>query len=116
MPALPLSQPEGSSNRFFSTGALGADGAAVAVDFDLTGTVTPGSASMPEATRADPSFRDNWNVFVRQTDAGVTNVAGEVEFLPAAPAVPTTLRLLVDSDDVGNEADIEFLYMHSIIR
>ncbi len=116
MPALPLTQPEGSTNRFFSSQALAANGAAVNVDFDLTGTVTPGSASMPEDTRADPSFRDNWNVFVRQTDPGITNVAAELEFLPAAPAVPTTLRLVVDSDNVANEADIEFLYMHSIVR
>lgn len=116
MPALPLSQPAGSSNRFYSSQALAANGVAQNVDFDLTGTVTPGSASMPEATRADKSFRDNWNIFARQVSPGITNIGLAVEFLPAAPAVPTTLRLVVDSDSVDNTADIEFIYEHSIVR
>lgn len=116
MPALPLTQPDGSTMRFFSDQALAAGAVNTNVDFDLTGTVTPGSASLPEAIRAEPSFRDNWHVFVRQTDPGITNVAPEVEFLPAAPAVPTTLRLVVDSDNVANEASIEFQYQHSVVR
>jgi hypothetical protein len=119
MPALPLTQPTGSSNRFFFSGALGVTGAAQNVDFDLTGDVTPGSAGMPAATRADPTFRDNWNVLVRQTDPGITDVLEAVDFLPAAPAVPTTLRLVVDSDaalGVLNGASIEFIFEHSIVR
>lgn len=116
MADLPLTQPDGSALRFFSEQALAANGVNQNVDFDLTGTVTPGSASLPEATRAEKSFRDNWLVFLKQVSPGITDVAKEVEFLPAAPAVPTKLRLVVDSDNVANTIDIEFIYMHSGIR
>lgn len=119
MPALPLTQPDGSTFRFFSSQALGVTGVNQVVDFDLTGTVTPGSAELPAGVREDPTFRDNWIVFVRQVSAGITNVDGDIEFLPAAApgVIPTTLRLQgVDSDNVANTADIEFWYIHSIVR
>lgn len=116
MPALPLTQPDGSTYRFFSDQALGVAVVAANVDFDLTGLVTLGSAALPLAVREDPTFRDNWRIFVRQTDPGITSVSAAVEFLPAAPATPTTLRLVVDSDNIANEADIEFWYLHSVVR
>jgi hypothetical protein len=105
---LPTTAPAGSTNRRFYSGPIGVAGVGVVQDFDIS--------QMPLAVRQDPTFVDNWIVFARQVDPGITNVETEVTFLPAAPALPTTLRLTLDAAAVTDEIDVEFWYIHSITR
>jgi hypothetical protein len=115
---LPTTTPVGSTNRRFYNGPIGVAGVGVTQDFDLANPAPGPTHGMPTAIRSDPTFRDNWIVFARQVDPGITNVAPEVEFLPpAGPGViPTTLRLTLDAANITDEIDIEFIYLHSPIR
>lgn len=107
--ALATTVPAGSTNRRFYSGAIGVAGGVPAnVDFDISG--------MPKAILSDPTMRDNWLVLARQVDPGITDLSPAVDFLPAAPAAPTTLRLSVTSDNIANLIDIEFWYINSATR
>ena len=109
--ALPTTVPAGSTLRRFYSGPIGGIVGNNNIEFDLTNT--PG---MPDAVLEDPTVRDNWIVFARQVDPGITNLSPNVNFLPAAPAAPTTLVLNLDSDNPANLIDIEFWYIHSVTR
>lgn len=107
--ALPTTAPAGSTLRRFFNGAVGVGGGVPAnVDFDIS--------DMPDAVLQDPTVRDNFLVLARQVSAGITNLSPDVDFLPAAPAAPTTLRLNLTSDNIANIIDIEIWCIHSGTR
>lgn len=106
MAALPLSTPQGSTFRKFYDGAVGQVGAGLQVAFDIS--------SMPRSVRQDPSFVDNWHVFVRP-GAGVTNVLPDVNFT-FVNGLPTELILTLDSDNIANQIGVEAWYTHSVTR
>lgn len=108
MPVIPTTVPAGSTLRRFANAAVGVAGVGVFVDYDIS--------DMPEAVLADPTMRDNWIVFARQVDPGITNLSPNVDFLPAAPAAPTTLRLMMDAAAPTDVLDVEFWYVHSVTR
>jgi hypothetical protein len=116
--ALPTAVPTGSTNRRFYNGPIGVAGVGVTQDFDIANPNPGPTHGMPSAIRQDPTFRDNWLVFVRQVDPGITSVAPDIEFLPpAGPGViPTTIRLTLDAAAITDAIDIEFWYLHSPIR
>lgn len=109
MPAIPTTTPTGSTLRRFANAAVNvpaAVGAVVAYDI----------SDMPEAVLKDPTMRDNWLVFARQVDPGITNLSPNVDFFPAAPAAPTELHLTMDVSAPTDVLDVEFWYIHSITR
>lgn len=106
MAALPLSTPQGSTYRKFYDGPVGQVGAGLQVAFDIS--------DMPRAVRQDPSFVDNWHVFVRP-GTGVSNVLPDVNFT-FVNGLPTELILTLDSDNVANQINVEAWYTHSLVR
>lgn len=70
---------------------------------------------MPENVRVDPTFRDNWRVFVRQVSAGITDVSPVVEFLPAV-GVPEQMVLTLTAMTPLDQLSIEAWYIHSAVR
>jgi hypothetical protein len=89
------------------SGPVGVAGVNVKQSWDLT--------KLPKYVRASPTFRDNFRVFVRQTDVGVSDVSKDIEFLPAAGA-PTAIVLTLTAASAFNNVDIEFWYIHSVVR
>jgi hypothetical protein len=108
MPAIPTTAPTGSTLRRFANAAVGVAGVGAVVAYDIS--------DMPEAVLKDPTMRDNWLVFARQVDPGITNLSPNVDFFPAAPAAPTELRLTMDAAAPTDVLDVEFWYIHSVTR
>ncbi len=104
---LPTTTPVGSTNRLFYNGPIGVAGVGVTQDFDVSG--------MPNAALEDPTFADNWIVFARQVDAGITALSPDIAFV-YANGKPTALRLTLDVANDTDAIDIEFWYIHSITR
>ena len=107
MAALPLSTPTGSSLRKFYDGPVGQAGVGLLIAFDIS--------DMPRAVRQDPTFVDNWHVFVRP-GAGVTNVLPEPTFTLNGQGLPIELVLTLDSDNIANQIAVEAWYTHSVTR
>ena len=105
--ALPLTTPKGSTFRMFYSGPIGVAGVGVQQRWDLS--------VLPEAVREDPTFRDNWRIFARQVSPDITNIRPDVDFAPAA-GIPDEIILTADALDANAEIDIEFWYIHSIVR
>lgn len=107
MVVLPVTTPYGSSLRLFFAGPVGVAGVNVQQSWDLS--------SMPHSIREDPTFRDNWRIFVRQVDTGVSDVRPMPDFLPATGA-PDQILLTLTSSDPADSIEIEFWYIHSVVR
>jgi len=106
--ALALTQPDGSTFRLFYSGPIGVNGVGVTQSWDLS--------LMPKAVREDPTFQDNWRVFARQVDPGITNVDPDVAFNLGADGIPDEVVLTLDASADADEISIEFWYLHSVVR
>jgi len=99
--------PKGSSYRLFYSGPVGVAGVGVQQTLDVT--------SLPDAVLEDPTFADNWRIFVRQVDPGITNVSPDVSFLPLT-GKPQQMVLTVDAAAPTDNLDIEAWYIQSTVR
>lgn len=101
---LPTTTPKGSEYRFFYEGAVGVSGVNVQQTFDIS--------SLPTPARDTPSFADNWIVFVRQIDPGVSDVSEVVNFTADEKGLILTLTAANTTDRISLEA----WYMPSPVR
>lgn len=101
---LPTTTPPGSEYRFFYDGPVGVSGADVLQAFDIS--------SLPSPARSTPSFADNWIVFVRQVDPGVTDVSESVDFTADKKGLIIKLTAANTTDRISLEA----WYMPSPVR
>lgn len=99
--------PEGSTYRLFYTGPVGVSGVNVQQFLDLT--------ELPKNVRVDPTFRDNWRVFVRQVSAGISDVSPVIDFFPAF-GPPTQMVLTLTALTPLDQIAIEAWYIHSVVR
>lgn len=99
--------PEGSTYRLLYAGPVGVAGVDVQQSLDLT--------VMPRLVREDPTFRDNWRVFVRQVGAGVSAVSSVIDFFPTFGA-PTQMLLTLTALTPLDRVAIEAWYIHSVVR
>ena len=99
--------PDGSTYRLLYTGPIGVSGVDVEQSWDLT--------ILPRRVREDPTFRDNFRIFVRQIDAGIASVSPEVEFEPEE-GLPETLVLTLTAASADNELSVEAWYIYSAVR
>lgn len=99
--------PTNGVNKYLYSGPIGVTGTDVTQSFDLS--------ILPANLLEDPTFKDNWRIFARQVDDGITAVSGAITFTPSS-GIPEALVLTLTSDDVANVLDIEFWYLNSPIR
>jgi hypothetical protein len=105
--ALPTELTPDTSYRLLYSGQVGVQGINVQQAWDLR--------QMPMAARSDPNFRDLFRIFVRQVDPGISAVSKVVSFLPAT-GVPEEVVLTLTAAAFWNLIDIEFWFLHSVIR
>lgn len=105
--ALPVQKPLGSAYRFLYSGPVGVAGVNVTQSWDIS--------SMPEYIRRIESFKDSWQVFVRQVDPDVSNVDKNVSFEPD-PGTPERIVLSLTSSNAAAQVDVEFCFFHSTVR
>jgi hypothetical protein len=86
---------------------VGVAGAAVAQTWDLT--------VFPEEIRKDPSFRDQLLATFQAVDTGVTAVASP-SILPAAPALPEQLQVLITAVATTDRVNLSLVLPHSVVR
>ena len=106
--ALPLIKPDSSTFRYYYEGAIGVAGVGVTQTLDLT--------SIPEQIRSDPSFVNNWRVFVVSLISGLSSMSHLVDFIFDADGLPSEMVLTVTAADISNTCSIEAVYQHSEIR
>lgn len=99
--------PDGSTYRLLYTGPVGVSGADVEQSWDLT--------LLPRSVREDPTFKDNFRIFVRQIDAGITAVSEEIEFEPEE-GLPESLILTLTAANTTDRLSVEAWYLYSAIR
>jgi hypothetical protein len=104
---LPFTTPLTSKFRYMYRGPVGVAGVLVPQSFDIS--------FLPPYVRASKEFKNNWRVFVRQIDTGVTDCGLEPDFLPAV-GTPTELVLLFTAAAPTDVVEVEAWYMHSVIR
>lgn len=104
---LPLTPIPGSTYRFLYSGALGVSGVGVQQSWDLS--------VLPRGVREDLTFYDNFRIFVRQVDSRVTALDPNVTFSSAA-GTPEEINLAFDCTDEAALVEIEFWYVHSVVR
>jgi len=105
--SLPVIVPPTSEFRLLYSGPVGVAGVNVQQSWDLR--------SLPEYVRKGLTFRDNFRVFVRQVDPGVSDVSKVIDFFPAVGA-PTEIVLTLTAAAPNDQIDIEFWYIHSTVR
>jgi len=104
---LTLTQPEKSVYRLLYRGPIGVAGVNVQQFLDLT--------PLPEYIRRLPTFQDDFRVFVRQIDIGVSNIEDTVDFFPPF-GIPTSMVITVTAANAANLVNIEVWFLHSILR
>lgn len=105
--ALPFQIPEDSSYRLLYSGAVGVVGVGVQQSWDLT--------LLPKYIRERPSFKDDFRVFVRQVDVGVSAVDKAIDFVEV-DGVATEMVLTLTASSVDDLIDIEAWFIHSTVR
>ncbi len=100
--------PADSVCRLLYTGEIGVSGVDQTVSIDLT--------DLPEDIRTDPNFRDNWRVFVRQVDDGVSAVSAAIDFTPASPATPTAMTLVATASATSDTLALEAVFTPTSVR
>jgi hypothetical protein len=105
---LALTKPDASTFRYYYEGAIGVTGVGVTQTLDLT--------TIPEQIRSDPSFVDNWRVFVVSLNAGLSAMSHLVDFTLDADDLPIAMVITLTSDAIGRECSIEAVYQHSEVR
>jgi hypothetical protein len=105
---LALTKPTDSTFRYYYEGEIGVSGVGVEQTLDLT--------SIPEQIRSDPSFVDNWRVFVVSLVSGLSAMSHLVEFTFDANGLPNAMVLTLTAAAVGNTCSIEAVYQHSEVR
>lgn len=105
--ALPFEVPADSSYRLLYSGAVGVSGVAVQQSWDLS--------ALPQYIRERPTFVDDFRVFVRQVDVGVSDVSKDIEFVEV-DGVFTEMMLTLTAADEANLIDIEAWFLHSVVR
>lgn len=105
--ALPFTTPVTSKFRYMYRGPVGVAGVLAPQTFDIS--------FLPKYVRASKHFKDNWRVFVRQIDPGVTDCGLEPDFLPAV-GIPNEMVLFFTSAAASDKVEVEAWYMHSVIR
>jgi hypothetical protein len=103
-----LLQPEKSVYRLLYRGPIGVAGVNVQQFLDLT--------ALPEYIRRLPTFKDDFRVFVRQLDLGVSSVEDTVEFFPPVGIPVESMVITVTAANVNNLVNIEVWFLHSILR
>jgi hypothetical protein len=88
-------------------GPVGVAGVNVQQSWDIT--------KLPVAVREDPNVRDLFRIFVRQVDIGLSLVDSAVDFLPAS-GPPEEIVLTLSASGVDVPIEIEFWFLHSVIR
>jgi len=99
--------PPTSKYRLLYSGPVSVAGVGVQQSWDIT--------SLPKYLRDIESFKDNWRVFVRQVDPGISSVEPGVDFLPAV-GTPEEIVLTLTAANASNAIDVEFWYIHSTVR
>lgn len=108
---LPMTTPDGSTYRLFYSGACGVNGTDQPQKFDIT--------EMSRNVRQDPTFADNFRVFVRPKSASIQSVKPSIDFdyvTYGTEQIPVTLNITLTSTDATAEFDVEAWYIHSIVR
>jgi hypothetical protein len=100
--------PFDSTYRLFYRGPVGVSGVGVQQTWDLR--------VMPLDFRRILSFRDDWRVFVRQVDAGISDVDENIGFVDDANGFPVGMVLTLTAASPANLIAIEAWFLHSIIR
>lgn len=96
--------PSDSSYRLLYSGPVGVAGVNVQQSWDLT--------ELPKYVREIPSFRDDFRVFVRQVDVGVSAVSKNIEF----SADNSVMFLTLTAASALNLIDVEAWFIHSTVR
>ena len=104
---LPTTTPDGSSYRKIYSGPVDVSGTGVTQSFDIS--------DLPEPARRDPSFEDDWLVFV-QPSLGISNVSPNVSFVRNLSGLPVAFTLTLDSDNPSNHIDVVAWFLHSVVR
>ncbi len=109
---MPLSPTliDGGRHVLTFSGAVGVAGSPVDLDIDLT--------ALPQNVREDPKFRDQLFVLLEaEAPAGVTDVDKDAAtILPAAPALPETLRVPVTSTSIAAGISARIEMPHTVSR
>lgn len=105
---LPLDAPPGSTYRLLYRGPVGVAGTNVKQTWDLS--------ALPKYLRVLQTFRDDFRVFVRPLDEGVTAVSDSIEFGADLDGVVAGLTLTLTSAAVSSEVNIEAWFVHSAVR
>jgi hypothetical protein len=105
---LPFDIPVDSAYRLLYSGPVGVSGVDVQQTWDLT--------KLPKYLREIPSFRDDFRIFVRQVDVGISNVSKDVNFAIDSSGVIVGLVLTLTAADPANLIDIEAWFLHSTVR
>lgn len=100
--------PKDSAYRLFYRGPVGVAGVDVKQTWDLR--------VLPPDFRRIPSFRDNWRVFVRRVDVGVTKVSEDIEFINDVEGFPVGMVLTLTAAASSNVVNIEAWFIHSTVR
>lgn len=99
--------PAGCTYRLVYEGPVGVSGVNVQQTLDLR--------LIPKNVRVDPTFRDNWRIFVRQISLGVTAVSPFVEFLPLT-GVPDLMVLTLTAMTPLDQVRIDAQFLQSAVR
>ena len=105
--ALPFEVPPDSSYRLLYSGQVGVSGVAVQQSWDLS--------VLPKYIRERPTFVDDFRVFVRQVDEGVSDVSKDIEFVEV-DGVFTEMVLTLTASDAADLIDIEAWFIQSSVR
>lgn len=105
--ALPFQTPEDSTYRLLYSGEVGVSGIDVQQSWDLT--------LLPEYVRKRPSFVDDFRVFIRQVDVGVSAVSKDINFVEVDGSF-TEMVLTLTAADASNLIDVEAWFLHSWVR
>jgi hypothetical protein len=104
---LPTTIPPTSQYRLLYSGQIGVSGVNVQQSWDIT--------DLPKYLRNIKSFKNNWRVFVRQVDVGISDVSKAIDFLPLV-GTPEEIVLTLTAATPFDLIDIEFWYIHSLVR
>lgn len=99
--------PADSSYRLLYSGPVGVAGVDVQQSWDLT--------LLPKYIRERPDFKDDFRVFVRQVDPGVSEVSKDIDFAEAGGAV-VAMVLTLTAANATDLIDVEAWFMPSLVR
>lgn len=100
--------PVDSTYRLLYSGPVGVAGVNVQQSWDIR--------KLPKYVRRIPSFKDDFRVFVRQVDDGVSSVSKFIDFGVGSDGVPISMILTLTAAAPTDRVDIEAWFLHSVVR